>query len=229
MSDAAAGVDGLPNARGTWTARVAWFLSGVVAAPACTLVHEMGHYIVGGIFDFPNLKFLGDAVTSSAGADRFPAWQLGLMAFAGPTATLILGAVLVIVAILRPGCLSISLALTALIRPIAMAVRYAILLVVPTSTVDKRSTVPSPLVPDGSRIRADGLDNLCDETVAALHFGLPRWALVAGGFVIAAWLTWLLLSKTRPWWSVANVLTMFLGVVAGMLGFVYVLLPLILR
>jgi hypothetical protein len=41
-----------------------WLVAGVVAAPLCTVGHEGGHYLAGWLFDFPDLEFHGDAVSS---------------------------------------------------------------------------------------------------------------------------------------------------------------------
>jgi hypothetical protein len=61
----------------------------IVAMPVTILLHEMGHYISGLIFGFPNLVLHYGSVTDTAKEQHFPLWQIGVTAAAGPFITLL--------------------------------------------------------------------------------------------------------------------------------------------
>lgn len=68
--------------RTTW-----WFASGVIAAPLTILTHELGHFLTGLAFNHPGVVLHYGSVTSDAAKAGYPAWQLAVVAAAGPLVT----------------------------------------------------------------------------------------------------------------------------------------------
>ena len=206
------------SARHSATSLLCWLAAGAVAAPVCTVVHESGHYLAGWLLDFPDLEFHGDAVSSSAAQGRYPSGQLGTMAVAGPLATLLLGVLFTVVALRWPGSLSIGFSLTDLARPLVMGPRYVLRLIL-------QQGGSSSLGEQLPRMQAQGLDNMADETVAALNLGLPQATFVAGGFVIAAVLAYLVLARTRALWTIPLLIGLVLGAGLGLLTYLRLIVP----
>ncbi len=71
-----------------WLRRAApWLASGTIAAPLTILTHELGHFLTGLAFKHPGLALHYGSVTSDAAKAGYPAWQLAIVAAAGPLVT----------------------------------------------------------------------------------------------------------------------------------------------
>lgn len=64
-----------------------YFVWAMVLVPVTIILHELGHYILGLVFQFPDLQLHYGSVSHNASAQDFPDWQLALQAGAGPVVT----------------------------------------------------------------------------------------------------------------------------------------------
>ncbi|WP_143960295.1 hypothetical protein [Litoribacter populi] len=62
----------------------------IIFVPITIMLHEMGHYIIGFMFQFPNLQLHYGSVSHTATELDFPPWQLALQASAGPLITILI-------------------------------------------------------------------------------------------------------------------------------------------
>jgi len=67
-----------------------WFGAAALAAPLTIVLHELGHFLTGAAFGFPDLVLRYGSVGSTAAERGFPLWQQGLQAAAGPLVTILI-------------------------------------------------------------------------------------------------------------------------------------------
>jgi hypothetical protein len=106
--------------------RLPWALAAAVAAPLAIVVHELGHFIVGLTFGFPDLVLHYGNVSDGAAKAGFPAWQQGLQAAAGPLVTMLIVLGCCAAARGRVKHLAITTGLAAGVRSVGIGVAYGL-------------------------------------------------------------------------------------------------------
>jgi hypothetical protein len=144
-----------------------WIGVSLLATPLGILLHELGHYSVAFVFDFPDLVLHYANVSDNADGAGFPLWQRGLQAAAGPLVTVLIVLVSCVLTVrLGARASTIVPAFAAGWRSIALGFAYLIALL---------------LYPDAK-------DNF-DEAIAGRSLGVPPLAIVAVSVlpIPAAW------------------------------------------
>lgn len=158
-----------------WPVVLAWLAATVIAVPFTILAHELGHFLTGIALGHPDVTLHFASVSSGATDAGAPAWELGLVAAAGPLVSLAMAGVCTWMAHRhRPYPLVVA---AGFVAPVKFVIGVVFLM---------------------SRLRgAEGGSPNFDEFNAAVHFGIsPVWTSLAGALVLVA--AWVLLIRSLP-------------------------------
>jgi cytochrome bd-type quinol oxidase subunit 2 len=155
----------------------------------------------------------------------FPSWQHAWVAFAGPVITFVCLLCGCCWALLRPGPYSIATALVNSSRSMMMcsAFVFGVLFMKPTHEPEP----PTVNAADFQRID-DPTDHLhcnCDETAAAVLFGLPEPSLILPGCALTLASITFLLRRRRDDWTWRQLTVMCVGAVAGFCAYAFAIFP----